>query len=300
MADVNMTRAQAADRINIIGDPAELTTDESVIAAINRLDLQERVVIPDGYVAGYMPDGYGDIVKAFSPALSDSGVIVAGYFQGGYPISVVAHIAAGLSGTQTATVYRRGKNLLPNNVSASSGTVGGVSWVRNDDNSITLNGTSTAAGNVGILTASGALHNTIPDGTYTLSGCPSGGASNTYRLICNVNSGTFVTDTGNGATFTNSASVTSTEFYIRFNAGQTFDGMTFYPMLRLSSVTDATYERYTGSTYLVTFEADGSAQDLDPVNVPALDGISTIWCDLGEVTVSGYESLLKIIEGLRA
>lgn len=272
---------------------AEASADRAEAAAA-------ALEIPTGTSAGYMPSGYGNIVEAFCPPIDETGTITAEYYQPGTTVSVTAHIPEGLEGEQTATIYRRGKNLLPNNNVNSSGTVNGVSWVRNSDNSVTLTGTATAAGNVGVLTASGMLHAVLPYATYTLSGCPARGAGDTYRLICNVNAGaTFVTDTGSGAVFVNDEAVTSTEWYVRFDAGQVFDGVTFYPMLRLSSVTDAAYERYTGSTYPVTFEADGSAQDLDPVSVPALDGVTTLWCDLGDVTAEGYESLVHVINETR-
>ena len=79
---------------------------------------------------------------------------------------------------------------------------------------------------------------------HTLNGCHSGG-SGTFKLDCfYTGSGSF-DDTGKGVTFT-ARKGESLRFRIVVFAGATLNNVKFYPMLRKASVTDATYEPYTG------------------------------------------------------
>ena len=83
-------------------------------------------------------------------------------------------------------------------------------------------------------------------GTYILSGCPSSGSQDTWQLyLKDVTSNFDVSprDEGNGA------SVTITKghqysLYIRLNSDKTFSDLKFFPMLRVSTNTDDTYEPF--------------------------------------------------------
>lgn len=110
-----------------------------------------------------------------------------------------------------------GKNKLNN--TATTQTINGITFTVNSDKSVTVNGTATAHS----LLYLGSQ--TIPVGTYTLSGCPKNGSWSTYSLgYGNYN------DSGNGNTFTLTSSLT-TNPYIRIGNGTTVSNLTFYPQL---------------------------------------------------------------------
>ena len=132
-----------------------------------------------------------------------------------------------------------GKNLLQN--TAVSRTVNGVTFTMYDDGTIKANGTATG-GNAGIIYLNDDVK--LSTGQYTVS--------------CN-NNGNYGADTGywylydktaakdaanpNITTFTADSSHTySFRFFIREN--KTVNAI-FYPMIRLSSVTDATFAPYS-------------------------------------------------------
>ncbi len=150
-----------------------------------------------------------------------------------------------ITGRTGANIVRTGKNLLKNRLSGS-GEKNSLTYVVNADGSITVNGTAD-----GTSTLPDILHpadtEKVPAGSYILSGCPEGGASNTYRLVLKKGT-TYYTDTGSGAAFTINRGE-NYEIYIRYNSGTVFNNLTFKPMIRLATETDDTYEPYAGETY---------------------------------------------------
>ncbi len=144
--------------------------------------------------------------------------------------------------------YQR-KNLLKN--TAKSQTKNGVTFTVNDDNSITANGTATANA---LLTLQDI--NLTVGRKYTLSGCPSGGGENTFKLygLNTTTWGSEGNDFGSGATFTNR--VSNAQYRISISAGYTAENLTFYPMLRYAEITDGTYEPYRPSVaeYIASLE----------------------------------------------
>ena len=116
-------------------------------------------------------------------------------------------------------------------------TRNGITFTINDDLSINVNGTATAACYI-ILNNSLSLTN----GTeYILSGCPASGGVSSYSLRLYTGS-SYESEVGTGKTFTYSS-----QDLVRINIfnGITINNLTFYPMIRLSSVSDNTYEKPT-------------------------------------------------------
>lgn len=134
-----------------------------------------------------------------------------------------------------------GKNKLNNFISSSSGTfAGGIAWTLNSDGSITVNGTATTTDNLYI----NANAESLPAGNYILNGCPNGGSSSTYRLVAAINSGaSYAVDVGSGAAL-NLQEGDTFRCYIRINSGTTINA-TYYPMIRLATEVDETYEPYS-------------------------------------------------------
>lgn len=114
------------------------------------------------------------------------------------------------------------ENLLPNNI--ISQTKNGVAITKNNDGTLTFNGTSTE----GFVLQIGTV--TIgEDGEYTLSGCPSGGSLQSY-FIYNMAGTPDVTDIGNGKT----KALNKNDYlnmYINIRANQTFNDLVFKPKL---------------------------------------------------------------------
>lgn len=135
-----------------------------------------------------------------------------------------------------------GKNLLQN--TATSQTINGVTFTINSDKSITCNGTATANTIFRIVQAPD-----FPDNKdMLLTGCPVGGSSSTYQLQYSNNRDKAFQDMGNGIVIQKMDYNTYPNTYvqIRIVGGYTCNNLTFYPMIRLATIEDDTYEPYTG------------------------------------------------------
>ena len=118
----------------------------------------------------------------------------------------------------------KGINLLPK---AATYTENGITFTVNPDGSVKARGTATATAFLNIPSNEGF---TLPAGTYTLSGTPSGYSGNAYMRVRNIDTSSYIADdTGNGATFTLS-SAASVFALIRIAQGATIND-TFYPQI---------------------------------------------------------------------
>lgn len=152
--------------------------------------------------------------------------------------------------TPTPVVGVYGKNLLAQ--TCVNQTISGVTFTKNADGSITANGTST-----GVFTyqINGKLTGLQKGKKYTLTGNPRNSAD--YMLYfdqkdANGNNLGSCQDYGQGKTMEIAANYSHLLVGIFAQAGVTFDGLTFYPMLRLAEIEDDTYEPYTGQTMTIT------------------------------------------------
>lgn len=122
-----------------------------------------------------------------------------------------------------------GKNLL--HTTLTSQTKNNVNVVVNDDGTIILNGTSNA---VTWLTLGSV---TLQAGTYIMS---QGNTDGTTRMYSDMSS-----YTSNGTKTFTIEETTTQNVYINIPANTTLNNLVFNPMIRLASITDATYEPYT-------------------------------------------------------
>lgn len=146
-----------------------------------------------------------------------------------------------VTGYQFSSEYR-GKNLLKN--TAQSQTINGVTFTVNEDGSVTVNGTATNS----------IYFYLIRSDSYSdivgkvISGC-NGGSNGTYGIyVTYYNSqNTIIQHISNysGSTVvpTNSEAKYF-DFYIYIWKGFAANNLTFYPMIRLATETDDTYEPY--------------------------------------------------------
>lgn len=132
------------------------------------------------------------------------------------------------------------KNLLKN--TAFSRTESNVTAIVNDDESVTISTTNAGASDVFLV--QNRVH--LEVGQYTLTGCPEGGSNSTYRID--------YTDPQDGLTYSgdvfdygNSGSINVTHggsLNIRIRIAKNTvitTPITFYPMLRMESITNADY-----------------------------------------------------------
>lgn len=177
-----------------------------------------------------------------------------------------------ISGWTGAKLTRCGKNMLKN--TATSQTTNGVTFTVNADGSVTVNGTATANAYfvVGKLTLSA--------GSYIVSGCPANGSSSKYFVYADHSGGK--SDYGSGGAFTlaDTKEVIAT---IAVRSGITVSNLTFYPMIRLASITDDTFEPYQGDIYTVDFGQTVYGGTLDWQT-----GVLT--ADRAMITLSGAEN----------
>lgn len=169
-----------------------------------------------------------------------------------------------ITGWSGAKVVRCGKNILENNVTESKDP--NVTIVKNADGSLTINGTLTSTTivvyNFATNPATAEQNNQIkyiPNGTYHVST----GRNNTDIKIQVVGSNTSGTSGITSIINTNDGEFTIDDTY-KYNwvrlyiyAG-TYTNVTIYPMIRPSSIADATYEPYNGTTYTVSFGSAGT------------------------------------------
>ena len=129
------------------------------------------------------------------------------------------------------------KNLIPYPHSGKTETKAGITFTENADGSVTVNGTATEISRHLISSQQFEVGK-----KYILSGCPNGGghgSNGTYTLYTqSINN----YDDGESVEFEWNASITG--ITIAVFAGVTVNNLTFYPMLRLASDTDSTYQPY--------------------------------------------------------
>lgn len=164
-------------------------------------------------------------------------------------------------------IAKVGKSILPSWSYASNvRTSNGVTFTFNPTTGeITVNGTATAD-TTNIIAGVGLSQYTIPKGTYTLSGCPSGGDSNKYGLTLNLVNMNQV-DYGSGVTFTLTSEHVCDDnqhLYIFVKSGVTVSNLVFRPMLRPAYTSD-TYEPcediHKGNCYVGTCETAAGTKD---------------------------------------
>lgn len=157
---------------------------------------------------------------------------VINYTESGMYIATGQDDNIKLSNTVKEFLQQTSKNLLE--VTASSQTKNGITFTVSADGVITAVGTATA--NTFLSLGSVSLKKGVQ---YMLSGCPVGGGHAKYRLYWQ---NTTFYDNGEGVLYTPSQNETGT-VNLAIYQGMTVN-LTFYPMVRLASITDNSWEAY--------------------------------------------------------
>ena len=198
-----------------------------------------RVLFPnldDGYISS------NDIViPGINAPISDDGVSVASINDGAEG-DVISKLVIGiepvqdLHGQSNPYPAGGGKNKLPKGENIS---VGGITYSVADDGTIIATGTSTKT------TFCNAGTFTLPAGSYVLNGCPVNSDEITMDIRDTLGGSGIVqgADSGSGLSFTLESETTGV-VNIRIPSGVTVNNLVFKPMIRLSSVSDATFAPY--------------------------------------------------------
>lgn len=140
----------------------------------------------------------------------------------------------GLRDAKVTELVSVGANLIPR-ATRNAQTINGVTFTVQEDNSIIANGTATADTAFEILRGGAGEKISINVGeTYTLSGCPKGGLTSSYRLVVqSTNYSQNYNDAGDGVT--DIAKFTDYYAFIRISAGYTANNLVFKPMFNRGS-----------------------------------------------------------------
>ena len=130
---------------------------------------------------------------------------------------------------------------------ATSQTINGITFTVNANGSVTCNGTN--HGNNSIIFELNNPDVVYPEGVYITSGCPAGGSITGGYKIQYFNGSSWNYELGSGSTFTLSGNL-KYRSRILISKDITLTNLTFYPMLRLATINDDTYEPYIENTEL--------------------------------------------------
>lgn len=111
---------------------------------------------------------------------------------------------------------------------------------------VLVNGTNDGTGESVYTISSNLLSHLVLGTKYIMSGCPGGGSSSTYRLQhWGYSDSNAVHDYGNGVEYTFNDEDNNGNVSIIVSSGVTVSNLKFYPMVRLATITDGTYEPFT-------------------------------------------------------
>lgn len=184
------------------------------------------------------------------------------------------------------------KNMLPYPYFETTLTTNGITFTDNGDGSITASGTASANALFNLKRRINSK--AYPNGEYILSGCPSVSGVSMRATRTNGGSGeTLAYDYGDGVTVTlngddfSNDSVQMGVILFVGNGTNLSTPITFYPMLRLASDTDATYRPYAMSNKDLTDNKQDTL--ISGTNIKTVNGNSLLGS--GNIPISGTGGL---------
>ena len=138
-------------------------------------------------------------------------------------------------------------------------TANQLTFTVNQNGSVTVNGTASASTNYRFKAT--ASNWTLPKGRYRLTGCPSGGSNQTYRLRANrLVSGSSVTygdDYGNGTEFVVTDDTANTAIFYVLASGSSYNNFVL-PMPKLIPLNVPSCDKTNAGTYTLQATVDAS------------------------------------------
>ena len=175
------------------------------------------------------------------------------------------------------TLAVSGKNLI-NNIQAT-GTVVGVTVTKNDDGTVTINGTTT--GDLWLLFDDKCR--VVKDKTYTFSMGFDASVGIMFGVRSGDNAQSYLSTEASGSFVAPETGICRIRGYAK--SGITFDNLTIYPQLEIGS-TATPYEPYNGTEYNITPDNNPYAI---PNDICQLDGLNNISVSAGELSVVGVQ-----------
>lgn len=163
------------------------------------------------------------------------------------------------------------KNILPYPYYQTSRIDSGLTYTDNGDGSITINGTNESSAVKAFLMRSRDNEDyKLPAGTYVLSG----GISSSQRAVINymkdgaTSATTLAASSGNETTFTVTEDISQYPLQVGIytSAGASWDNVTVYPMIRVATVEDDTWQEYDNPDGLIEFSEILLEQDKNIIN----------------------------------
>lgn len=181
--------------------------------------------------------------------------------------------------THYMKVNIRSKNLIVYPYSETTKTSNGVTFTNNGDGSITVSGTATAQSYFYFF-----RNKTIKAGAYALSGCPSGGGSNTYKILGVItaldSTKSYWGDYGNNGTTKTFTEDVTMDLRIQIESGQTVENLVFKPQLELGT-TATPYTSYVPDlTAVKVIKLNGSDEtvaEYTPTADGTVNGVTSIY-----------------------
>lgn len=190
---------------------------------------------------------------------------------------IVAQAETPASISRNLIVYPFYQTTLTNN---------GVTFTDNGDGTVTANGTATALARFRPAHTKAPWLLWLEPGTYTASGCPSGGSAEGYRFEVwdNDNNASIADDIGSGVTFT-LTSGTHVRFNLLVGSGLTVSSLKFKPQLEKGS-TATDFVKYAQKENLIWVKSDVALLEW------YMRGSSDVptWADEVGSVVMGYEA----------
>lgn len=200
-----------------------------------------------------------------------------------------------------------GRQLIPYPFYEGTKTINGVTFTDNGDGTVKANGTNSSEDGYAFMnliagTDSANVIKSLGAGSYVLNGCPNGGSAGSYRIMFTINIGgswsTKAIDYGSGAAFelTDDEIANITEANVNIRVYGTVNNSTFYPMIRLSSISDGAWEPYTDGIpspspeYPQEIEVAGASYNLlkYPYYESSHEDNGVSWADtIGTITANG-------------
>ena len=156
----------------------------------------------------------------------------------------VKELGENVNALQSAMPSSQGRNLIINPYSDEYvSVINGITWTVKKDGTVVANGTVTGdtKSSFALYAKASEINMTQSGITYTLSGCPSGGgAAKHYMYFVEYSEDTNISfsDNGEGVTFVSTDHV-YTGLLFRVYSGQTYNNLTFKPMLEVGEVAHA-------------------------------------------------------------
>ena len=230
---------------------AAAASAESVDAdELNRRILAAFPVVTASGAVASVPDG-ADGIPVKTMTVDIDPVQAAGTPSPAAPLPI--------SGWTGANIERASKNILPIPQYATT-TESGVTFTVAPDGSVSTSGTATAdiVYYLYVTSAMRAFCQSLDGVQVSFSCCPPGGSTETYRvLLARLASSTFVSDTGDGATFTINARYDGAVQYITINikSGTNTDGLVFRPVMTVGSSVPG-FEPVNRNTFNVSWQTE--------------------------------------------